>query len=185
MKAVILLATAAIAGPFVIAIVAPASTVGTAVASRFLERSLTPPGATIPPEPTEKPLPVTAANLRAWVTAKETAGYARAYAWRVMPLDLLYLAVLGGFLALSASTLASTMGWASALPAWIWLTLPAAYVLADIIEDCLIVLLMTRPGSINAFTMRLLSALTNSKIGASAFAMLQIFALGLVGLIWT
>jgi hypothetical protein len=187
MQAIILLATAAIAIPFVVAIVAPDNTVGAAVSSRFLERSLTPPGATIPPEPTEKPLPVTAASLHAWVTAKETAGYARAYAWRVMPLDLLYLAVLGGFLALGASTLASTISWPPALarlPVWTWLILPATYVLADIIEDCLIVLLMTLPASINNFTVWLLAALRNIKIGANAFAMVQIFALGLAGVIW-
>jgi hypothetical protein len=79
MKSIILLATAAIALPFIISSVASVQSTGAAVADRFLERSFlqTP---TIPPDPKSGPLPVTADSLHAWVTSPDTAGYARAYA---------------------------------------------------------------------------------------------------------
>jgi len=186
MKSIILLATAAIAGPFIISSVASVKSAGTAVADRFLERSFleTP---TIPSDPKPEPPPVNADNLHAWVTSPETAAYARAYAWRVMPLDFIYLAVLGTFLALAATTLASTIAWPPALatlPGWIWLIFPLAYMLADVAEDCLIITLMTRPASISDFTVHLLSVLRNVKISANALAITQIFALGVAGTIW-
>jgi hypothetical protein len=186
MKSIILLATAAIAIPFIISSVASVKSTGTAVADRFLERSFlqTP---TIPPDPKTRPPPATADNLHAWVTSPETAGYARAYAWRVMPLDFIYLAVLGTFLALAAATLASTIAWPPALPTlpgWIWLVFPLAYMLADLAEDGLIVTLMARPASISQFTVDMLAVLRNVKIGANALAIIQIFALGLAGAIW-
>ena len=186
MKSIILLATAAIAVPFIISSVASVKSAGTAVADRFLERSFlqTP---TIPPDPKTKPPPATADNLHAWVTSPETAGHARVYAWRVMPLDFIYLAVLGAFLALAATTLASTIAWPPALatlPGWMWLIFPLAYMLADLAEDCLIITLMTRPASISNFTVDLLGVLRNVKIGANALAITQIFGLGLAGCFW-
>jgi hypothetical protein len=186
MKCIILLATTAIALPFMISFVAPVKTAGSAVAERFLERSFlqTP---TIPPDPKPDPLQVTANNLHAWVTSPDTAGYARAYAWRVMPLDFIYLAVLGTFLALAATTLASSIAWPpllAKLPWWTWLVFPLAYVVADILEDCLIITLMTRPTSISRFTVDMLAVLRNAKIGTNMIAIVQIFALGLAGAIW-
>jgi hypothetical protein len=183
MKLIILLGTAAIAVPFIIAFRAPPSIVGTAVSERFLERSKT-----IPPEPTRDPLPINAGNLHAWVTSKETAGYARAYARRVMPLDFVYLIVLGGFLALAAVGLASTVAWPSTLarllPLWVWLIFPAIYAIADFVENCLIIAMMTQPSRITKCTVRTLTYLRNTKIGSNAVAITQIFALGLAGVIW-
>jgi hypothetical protein len=187
MKCIILLATAAIALPFVISWVASAKTAGTAVADRFLERSFlqTP---TIPPDPNTEPAEVNAANLRAWVTSPDTASYARAYAWRVMPLDFIYLVALSTFLALAATTLASGVAWPPAvakyLPGWVWLLFPLAYMIADLLEDCLIIILMTRPASISPFTVDMLAVLRNVKIGTNIAAITQIFALGLAGAIW-
>jgi hypothetical protein len=182
MRAIILLGTAAIALPFVISFVAPAKRVGTAVSDRFLERSTT-----IPPEPATAPVPIDKDSLRAWVTAKQTASYARAYACRVMPLDFLYLLMLGGFLALGAYTLASAVAWPLALawlPLWAWLVFPALYTLADFAEDCLIVVLMTQPSRISKSSVDALAFLRNAKIGSNILAITQIFALGLAGVFW-
>jgi hypothetical protein len=183
MKLIILLGAAAIALPFIIPILAPSKVVGTAVSDRFLERSNT-----IPPEPKTAPLPTDESNLHAWVTSKDTAGYARAYATRVMPLDFIYLFVLGGFLALGARTLASTVAWppsmAAWLPLWVWLIFPLAYTIADFLEDSLIVLLMNRPDSITSFTVHVLTLLRNTKIAGNALAITQIFALGIAGMVW-
>jgi len=43
---------------------------------------------------------------------------------------------------------------------------------------------MTRPASISNFTIDMLAALRNAKIGNNALAILQIFGLGLAGCIW-
>jgi hypothetical protein len=182
MRLIILLGTAAIAVPFIISFLAPARVVGTAVSDRFLERS-----ETIPAQPKTTPLPINESNLRAWVTSKDTAGYARAYAWRVMPLDFVYLVVLGGFLALGAYTLASIVAWPPALaklPLWVWLIFPAVYTVADFVEDSLIIVLMTQPARISNFTVDMLTFLRNAKIGSNTVAITQIFALGLAGVIW-
>jgi hypothetical protein len=183
MKALILLATAAIALPFVISGMAQGNR---AVADRFLERTfLKPP--TIPPDDAEprKADEPPEVKLRTWVTKNPEA--AQAYAWHVMPLDFLYLAVLGGFLALAANVLASGIAWPpglAKLPAWIWFIFPAAYVLADFVEDCLIVMMMSQPATITDRTINLLTAFRNAKIGANGLAIIQIFVLGLAGAIW-
>lgn len=187
MKALILLATAAIALPFVVSGVAQGHR---AVAERFLERAfLTTPS--IPPDvhearnANEPPNEVDASNLLAWVNHHPVA--AHTYAWRVMPLDFLYLAVLGAFLALAANFLASGLASSSALaklPAWTWFVLPAIYVLADFVEDCLIVIMMSQPTTISDRMINLLTAFRNLKIGATVLAIIQIFALGLFSAGW-
>jgi hypothetical protein len=104
----------------------------------------------------------------------------------LFPSFFLYLAVLGGFLALAANALASGIAWPSALaklPAWIWFIFPAAYVLADFIEDCLIVMMMSQPATISDRTINLLTAFRKAKIGANGLAIIQIFVLGLAGTI--
>lgn len=183
MNVIILLGTAAIAVPFLISFLAPASVVGVAVSERFLERSKT-----IPPQPATAPLLINAANLRAWVTGTQTAGYPRAYAWRVMPLDFIYLLILGGFLALGARTLAATVTWPPTLAKWlpleVWLIFPVLYTVADFLEDCMIIVLMTQPAKISNATVRALTVLRNAKIVSNALAITQILALGVAGCIW-
>jgi hypothetical protein len=136
MKGIILLAASAIAIPFVISFVAPASSVGVAVAARFLER----PGG-IPREPAQAALPINSQTLHAWVTSGDTAAYARAYAWPVIAIDFLYILAFGGFLALGAHTLA-TVGIAAGnplgkVPVLWWLAFPTLYAVADLLEDLL------------------------------------------------
>ena len=187
MKAIILLAAAAIALPFVVSGVAPGYR---AVADRFLERAflVTP---TIPPDDSEarnanEPHKVVdAGNLLAWVSKNPAA--AHAYAWRVMPLDFLYLAVLGAFLALAANFFASGVAPSSALaklPSWTWFIFPAVYLLADFVEDCLIVMMMSQPATISDRAINLLTAFRKVKIGANGLSIIQIFVLGIAGTSW-
>jgi hypothetical protein len=125
MRCIILLAATAIAIPFIISFVAPVKSVGAAVSARFLER----PGG-IPREPSGDPLPINKQTLYAWVTASDTATYARAYVWRVIPIDFIYILAFGGFLALGAYTLASGLAQTSLLgklPILMWLVFPAVY----------------------------------------------------------
>jgi len=179
---IILSAAAAIAIPFIVPMLAPASRVGAAVSARFLER----PGG-IPAEPGAPAVPVDAKSLRAWVTAAGTSAYARDYAWRVIPMDLFYIAAFGGFLALAAHLLATSgIGLGNPLgttPVAVWFALPALYALMDLCEDALIFFLLTRPALITDASVGLLAALRAIKIGSSSLALLQLFVLGLGGLL--
>ena len=98
-----------------------------------------------------------------------------------MPLDFLYLMALGGFLALAARTLASVTPAVSQLsPCW-WLVLPLTYMIADFLEDRLIMWLMTM--SVSPSLVNLLTVLRSIKIGSNIGAISQIFALAALGLI--
>jgi hypothetical protein len=180
MRWIILLAAAAIAIPFVISFVAPAGRVGAAVSARFLER----PGG-IPQEPTVKPAEINASTLFEWVTARETAPFARAYAWRVIPIDFAYIIAFGGFLALAAYFLATTAiapgNLLGRAPITVWLICPALYALTDLLEDILIMTLLTRPEVIGDVSISALAVLRSVKIVTSALALLQVFVLGLGG----
>lgn len=182
MRWIILLGAAAIAIPFVISFVAPTSTVGVAVSARFLER----PGG-IPDEPAAKPTEINAKTLFKWVTDPDTAPFARAYAWRVIPVDVIYLIAFGGFLTLGAYLLATQTilpgNYLSHVPIAVWLACPTIYILTDLLEDALIVALLTRPALISDFAINALTALCSTKIASSALALLQLFVLGLGGAI--
>uniref|UniRef100_Q07H08 Uncharacterized protein n=1 Tax=Rhodopseudomonas palustris (strain BisA53) TaxID=316055 RepID=Q07H08_RHOP5 len=180
MRLIILLGTIAIAMPFAIPFLAPPCTVGTAVSERFLERSNT-----IPYE-IRKTEELTDGNLKRWVTAADTAKFAEAYAWRMIPLDLIFLAALGSFLAIGAYTLASLGLPAplSRLPLWAWLILPLTYVVVDLLEDILIIVLMTTPDVITGATVTTLTVLRTIKIWSVGLAMAQLILLGVSGGFW-
>lgn len=180
MKWTILLAAATIAIPFTIGFFAPNS--GAAVSERFLERPVGIPG-----EPSASPAPLNAETLRAWTTSEKTKGYAHVYAWRVIPIDLVYLFAFGGFLAFAAYTLASTEiapgSVLSNVPVMLWLVFPALYVIADLLEDILIMRLLSNPETIVPELVNILWGLRWTKIVASGLSLLQIFILGLGGAI--
>jgi len=180
MRWIILLAAATIAIPFTIGFLAPNS--GAAVSERFLERPVGIPG-----EPSAGPAPLDEKNLRAWATAEKTKGYAHIYAWRVIPLDLVYLIVFGGFLAFAAYTLASSEiapgNVLGKIPLMLWLVFPALYVVTDLLEDILIMTLLSKPETIVQGWVNTLSGLRWTKIVASGLSLLQLFILGLGGAI--
>src|SRR5262245_38180570 len=108
MRLVIVLATLAIALPFVIS--STALPFGNAVSMRFLERPTHKgvPEFTIPLE-TETGKALDKASLSVW--AAERKEFASGYATRVIPLDMLYLFVLGSFLAIASAKLADMSAW--------------------------------------------------------------------------
>jgi hypothetical protein len=181
MRCLIILAAGAITIPFFISSVAAKA--GAAVSERFLER----PGGKITIEPSNSQVDVDETSLRAWVMSEKTKDYAHIYAWRVIPLDFAYLIALGGFLAVAAHTLALSEIAAGSLlgkvPAMLWLVFPAVYVVTDLLEDILIMTLLTKPASISGRTLELLAALRSAKIAGVAISLLQIFILGFGGAI--
>jgi hypothetical protein len=74
------------------------------------------------------------------------------YARQIVPWDIGFLLFLGGFLAMGSASLASNVVLTSQLPFWLYLIIPGTYVCADIIEDMMIVFLLTSPQSIGRWT---------------------------------
>jgi hypothetical protein len=177
MRAMVICGTLAIALPFILASVA--SSFGPAVSERFLER------------PTELPAevgegPLTASLLQAWASGSDTAGHAKGYAHRVIPIDMLYLVFLGLFLGLAASYVAGLVSWpawVAARPAWMWWILPGAYILFDFAEDSLIFVLLTWPSSIAEASLGFLSVVRSAKIASVGASMGLVVLLGLVSFI--
>jgi len=112
--------------------------VGLAVSERFLERLNV-----IPNSESEKAEPIAAATLRLW--AANHVSEATQNAKRVMPLDVLFLAVLGAFLHGASLILARLVAWPDSLvvvPHLCWI-LPAVYVASDLCDDTLIFVLLS------------------------------------------
>jgi len=176
MRIVILLGTAAITLSFIVSIVANLPSSGRAVAARFLERTNS------LPKQTEKPSEVTVNTLRDWITEGSTSGFSTAYAWKVIPLDFLFLISLGCFLGVGSSILASMTSWPagfSKIPLWVWWCLPALYMLADACEDTLIMLFLNKPMTITTNSLDLLTQFRSIKIWTNVLATVQVFLLGL------
>jgi hypothetical protein len=94
----------AIALPFIISQIA--MPYGLAVSLRFLERPTNSenPKYAIPAD-SDKAVDLTGDSLSSWIQAKG-GRLAQGYATRVIPLDLLYLLLLGCFLGVASTTLA-------------------------------------------------------------------------------
>jgi hypothetical protein len=184
MRLVVVLATLAIALPFVIS--SAALPLGNAVSMRFLERPTHKgePEFTVPLE-TETGNALDEASLTEWVADRKEL--ARGYATRVIPLDMLYLFILGGFLGIASMTLAGMTAWPRAMagiPAWVWWTLPVLYIVCDFAEDTLIFTLLTWPSTISSFALEALAAARSIKIGSVSIAIGQVLLLGLLSYIW-
>lgn len=177
MRLIIVLATLAIAWPFIIS--GTAMPFGNAVSERFLERPTRKeaPSYTIPRQ-TAAGQPLDKTSLAKWV--RENSESANGYATRVIPLDLVYLALLGGFLAIASMTLAGFVRWPKellALPALVWLLLPVVYVASDVVEDGLIFMMLHWPFTIDDLTVNTLAFVRTSKIVTVTFSIIQVLLL--------
>jgi hypothetical protein len=141
-RMVVLLAMLAIALPFIIS--QAAMPYGIAVSLRFLVRptNAVKPKYTIPEE-SDNAVTLTKDSLTTWTQTKG-GQLARGYATRVIPLDLIYLLLLGAFLGFASTTLAGIIQWPASLSnlpiSGFWL-LPAFYILFDFAEDLVILVL--------------------------------------------
>jgi hypothetical protein len=166
----------AIALPFIISQVA--MPYGGAVSLRFLERptNSVKPKYTIPAE-SDNLATLTKESLTGWTQTK--SGLAQGYATRVIPLDLLYLLLLGAFLGFASTTLAGLIQWPgklSNLPiSGFWL-LPALYILFDFAEDLVILVLLNWPSAIDRM-FRVLTVCRTAKLAAVFAGFVQVFLL--------
>ena len=171
-RLIIVCGALAIAIPFLIPMLT--GNAGLAVSERFLERPKDKLlEIKLPPDPGAS-VTIDAKALRSWVTSH--ADQARIFASRVMPLDILYLLALGGFLALGAHTLASQTSWATPR---LWAIPAIVYLVADATEDALIILFMTVPDSIGEHTLGALIFFRTVKIVSNGIAICIVFLLGI------
>ena len=159
MRLIILLATLAVALPFIIS--GAAIPFRNAVSSRFLERPTQDgvPRYAIPLE-TVAGKALDAVSLSDWV--RDNGDFAKGYATRVIPLDILYLFFLGGFLAIASTTVVAAVRWPIALsgfPLWIWWLFPTVYVVCDFMEDGLIFAMLHWPSIIRDGTVHVFGEL--------------------------
>jgi hypothetical protein len=176
-RLIILLAMLAIALPFIIS--QAAMPYGVAVSLRFLERptNSVKPKYTIPAE-SDNAVTLTKDSLTSW-TQTRGGQLAQGYATRVIPLDLLYLLLLGAFLGFASTTLAGIIQWPESLSnlpiSGFWL-LPALYILFDLAEDIVILVLLNWPSAIDRM-FQVLAVCRTAKLAAVFAGFVQVFLL--------
>jgi hypothetical protein len=179
MRIGLLLANLTIAFSFIISGYASLERVGLAVSERFLERL------NIIPEPDNKKAePIAAATLRSWAT--ENAPHAAQYARRVVPLDVLFLLLLGAFLYVASLTFARLIAWPDSLlivSRLCWM-LPAIYIASDLCEDMFIFVLLSFNSTISEKTVMALHLFKTSKMISVSLAMIQVVVLGSLSSLW-
>ena len=184
MRSIILLAMLAIALPFIISQVA--MPYGVAVSLRFLERPTNSEDHkyTIPAE-SDKAVDLTEDALMNWTQVKG-GSLAHGYATRVIPLDLLYLLLLGGFLGVASATLAGMIQWPanlSRLPISAFWLLPALYIFFDFAEDISILVLLNWPPTIERM-FGVLTVFRAGELAAVLAAFAQVFLLCGLSFLW-
>jgi hypothetical protein len=180
-----------IALPFIIS--QAAMPFGIAVSLRFLERptSSEAPKYTIPAQgdkasvESDKPVELTSESLTKWTQLKD-GKLAQGYANSVIPLDLLYLLLLGAFLGVASTTLVGLIQWPAILPRFpvsaFWL-LPALYILFDCAEDITIIVLLKSPTTIKEM-LWVLTAFRTAKLLAVFVGFVQVFLLCGLSFLW-
>jgi hypothetical protein len=184
LRLIILFATLAIALPFIIS--SAALPFGNAVSQRFLERptNIGLPRYTIPTG-TAAGRGLDPDSLAAWIQAQGKD--AQGYAWRVIPLDVIFLLVLGLFLGMASTTLAGLTQWPlmfTAIPVLIVWLLPALYIVCDLAEDTLIFTMLNWPSTIQSIAFTTMSLVRPVKIYAVSFGIVQVFLLTVFSYIW-
>lgn len=136
---------------------------GSAVQARFVERLKT-----IPVR--DGTVPFDFANFGNWIAANPQS--ARGYACPILfPLDFVFMFTLGGALGCGSAWIASGV---FAYPSWIWWIIPSIYVVADFVEDILLVRFLRNPAKLTTAAFSAMSLATGLKIKSifAAFALL-------------
>jgi len=147
-----------------------------AVKARFVEHTHTIPGQ----DPAHANLDFP--NLKHWITNNSES--ARFYAWPVLlPFDFMFLFALGAALAFGSVFAARYVIWLSAVPWWVWWVLPSIYMVADFLEDALLVGFFRNPAWLTEGSYRALSSLTCIKLTSVKASIGQLGLLGLIAIV--
>ena len=118
------------------------------------------------------------ANFAAWLAKPDNQVSRRGYAFPVLlPFDILFLFALGSLLGMVSLLLAGQVGVFSGWPVWVWWLFPIAYMVFDLLEDTLLIALLTVPSLLNGGTFRALSVFTSGKLGTVTVAAAQVVLL--------
>ena len=154
---------------------------GDDVKARFVERLKYIPSFKVPGSP-DSEAALNEANFATWLAKPDNQASRRGYAFPVLfPLDILFLVALGSLLGMVSLLLAGQVGPLRGWPVWVWWLFPVAYLAFDLLEDVLLIALLTMPSLLNGGTFRALSAFTSGKIGTVIVAIGQV---GLLALAW-
>lgn len=124
----------------------------------------------------------TAKELASWVESDQAR--AGRYAFPVLvPLDLVFLVLLGATLAVTSVVLAGSVRGLESL-VWTFVLLPALFVAADLAEDGLLVAMLLRAVSITEDLGGVVRAVTFIKLWTLKLAMAQTAVLGLTAWFW-
>jgi hypothetical protein len=152
---------------------------GEDVKARFVERLKYIPSFKTPGSP-DSEAALTEASFAAWLAKPDNQASRRGYAFPVLfPLDILFLVALGSLLGMASLLLAGQVGAVSAWPVWVWWLFPVAYMAFDLLEDVLLITLLTMPSLLNGGTFHALTAFTSAKIGTVVVAIGQVGLLAL------
>lgn len=144
---------------------------GPAVEARFVERL------NIIPGPKEVPLDLQ--NLKDWIIANSAA--ARGYVCPVLfPLDFIFMLALAAATAVGAALTARHAPWISDWPRWIWFIIPVIYLVADFVEDVLLIGVLRKPASLAVGNFAMLARATSIKIKTATAAIILLVILSTV-----
>ncbi|MCJ9700401.1 MULTISPECIES: hypothetical protein [unclassified Bradyrhizobium] len=173
----ITLAAAAIIWPFIVAMFS--SKLGADVSARFLER----PGH-IPSTGNA----LTRKSLEKWLRSPDNGPFRKPYAYLIMPLDVVYISLVGGFFILGSIWLVSALIWPQPVEWWPYCIgvciLPAVYIFSDLVEDALIAYVMSRQ-DVSDRTFNLMRLATTIKIWSFGAAAAQTLVLGICAIFWS
>ena len=143
---------------------------GAAVKARFVERSKT------IPEGESGDVPLNEENLRQWISSYPES--AKGYASPVLfPLDILFLFALGIALATGSVFFARNAVLVSDVWPVIWWIIPTVYLVADFVEDVILIGVMKNPQRLTARSFSSLALATDIKIRSVIAGFCQLAAL--------
>ncbi|MBR0689851.1 hypothetical protein JQ594_28335 [Bradyrhizobium manausense] len=144
---------------------------GPDVGARFLER--------LNYIPSQQPRLLSYSTFASWLDDPAKDAARNGYAFPVLfPYDLLFLICLGALLGFASVYFVSFLSFLSGVPDWVWWALPAAYIVADLAEDCYAAALLKSALALTDHSFALMRRLTTLKLATVNVAIGQVAFLG-------
>jgi hypothetical protein len=176
-----------IAASFLISLVA--GRCGYDVSARFLERGNVIPSRQLSSANTSLPqdsgprldVRLTKESLSAWLVDATTSQYVRPYVFWVIPLDFVFMGLLGAFMVTGSLTFAEAIAWPRPLSQWqgpALLIAPIVYVVSDAVEDIQIIRILLGSNQVDGSSFATMRWWTGCKTLFATIALTQTIGLG-------